>query len=80
MQLLTSEEAEVLALLDGAFSLEGAQVVVWQLQQCLKSGRKLRPTVSKASAALALRKLARERLAKQKEMERIRERLNELYS
>src|SRR5262245_50205904 len=55
-QVLTAQEAQVLELMLGAaLSREGAEAVVWQVQRCLESEE--RPTVSEASARVALRKL-----------------------
>jgi transcriptional regulator with XRE-family HTH domain len=79
MQVLTTREAEILAMVSRSFALEGAESVVWQLQRCMESGGRLKPTVSKVGAALAIRRMINELPDRREELERLRGRLNELF-
>ena len=82
MELLTDEEARTVSLLEGAVSLEGAEVFAWALERCVKdrrAGRASAPPGSKTGAAIALHKIVQQRPERKKEMGALRSQLNALY-
>lgn len=77
-QVLTSEETEVLGIVEKGLNLETAELAVWSLNRYLREGGSL-PPISKNGAAMALRKVMQARPQRRKEMESLRGELNKLY-
>jgi transcriptional regulator with XRE-family HTH domain len=76
-QVLTLKELQILSRVHKGITDQGAESVVWQLEQCLKE--KLTPTVPKTLSQVALRRLMQRYPENREKLEAISARLKELY-